>query len=671
MDTSVEHAASSRPPRRRLSRAGSSRRGSSRRLTPSSPAQQAAEAQPPAPSSAARGAAREALVAALAAAAAACARAGWPGLAAATARLLFSLGMAPILTDVAVQLAIKGQAAAAGALCVAAAEQGPAPLVHRLCVGLLTGGHTAAAAATAEACWRVAAAAGWQPMQTAALLAPAVVSAVDGGHAPAVAQTLQLLFNARQQPLLMWLLEAMAAGLERPDAAAAVAWEAMQHAGGAGKWSGEGVLAASDLAALLTVDRHHQTSAALALHLYNRPGAAEQVAAVLAAGNAQAIEAGRVAGEGMHGFSTANSSAGPARRMILALVCLFSQLAIHVTSPPFSGNCFAGFGCTATWLASKMRHAICCLLPGMCCRAACHNACPDSSSVPADVAAVCWLLFEQGQLQLLADATAALTDRSPGGQECTAELCWHAMTSGREQMVVAVSRQLLLSGRAAEAAAALQVLYAAGQPQQVARIAATAVASAVDAGGGGVAAVAACNVLLWRQGAVPLQRDVQLALARQGRADAAAAASWHALQRGEAEMVAGVSTAVVRTGAAREAAELAAALAEASGSGPAVTAALSRTMAAAARAGSAAEAAAVAAQLQALGAAGLLKSVTAQMLLEGRAAELASIASAAAQQQPAIASPNDLAAILAAPSPAPAPEAVATSDGTEMALKAA
>lgn len=72
-------------------------------------------------------------------------------------------------------------------------------------------------------------------MQTAALLAPAVVSAVDAGHVAAVAHTLQLLFNARQQPLLMWLLVAVTTGLERPDAAAAVAWEAMHHSGGSGK----------------------------------------------------------------------------------------------------------------------------------------------------------------------------------------------------------------------------------------------------------------------------------------------------------------------------------------------------------------------------------------------------------------------------------------------------
>lgn len=169
----------------------------------------------------------------------------------------------------------------------------------------------------------MAAAAGWQPAQTAALLAPAIVSAVDGGHVPAVAQAMQLLFNARQQPLLMWLLEAMAAGLERADAAAAVAWEAMQHPGGAGKGTGRkgghaarglhvlvGIVAgmpadlcapsppseklkpknsstvrpcpppavaASDLSALLAVDRHHRTTAALAVNLYNLPGAAEQV----------------------------------------------------------------------------------------------------------------------------------------------------------------------------------------------------------------------------------------------------------------------------------------------------------------------------------------------------------------------------------------------------------
>lgn len=185
-------------------------------------------------------------------------------------------------------------------------------------------------------------------------------------------------------------------------------------------------------------------------------------------------------------------------------------------------------------------------------------------------------------------------------------------------MVVATARQLLLCGKAAEAAAALQALHAAGQPLHVARVAAAAAAAAVDSGArSAAAAVAACNVLLWRGGAIPLLRDVQVALARQGRADAAAAANWHALQRGEGGMVAGVSAAVLRSSSAREVAELAAELAHVSGCSPAVTAALAHTMAAAARAGSSAEAAAVAAQLLALGAPGLLRSAAAELLSQG------------------------------------------------------
>ena len=95
----------------------------------------------------------------------------------------------------------------------------------------------------------MAAAAGLRPNSAAALLAPAVVGAVDGGRADAAAAMLQLLFAAHMQALLMWLLEAIVRGTERTDAAAAVAWHAVQK-GGAGAQRRERLLAAhSELAA--------------------------------------------------------------------------------------------------------------------------------------------------------------------------------------------------------------------------------------------------------------------------------------------------------------------------------------------------------------------------------------------------------------------------------------
>ncbi len=54
-----------------------------------------------------------------------------------------------------------------------------------------------------------------------------------------------------------------------------------------------------------------------------------------------------------------------------------------------------------------------------------------SAYVRPDVAAVDWLFFEEGQLQLLADVAAALTLYSSGGRESIGELFWHAMTTGR------------------------------------------------------------------------------------------------------------------------------------------------------------------------------------------------------------------------------------------------
>lgn len=282
-------------------------------------------------------------------------------------------------------------------------------------------------------------------------------------------------------------------------------------------------------------------------------------------------------------------------------------------------------------------------------------------------------------MELLADTLAELAARQPGGRECAGELCWHALTTGRcgvaswlimkhrwqaapscpqmtagnlglqhpdwfqfpsyahdfpcppgpctpcpcswrrEQLVVSTACQLLQTGRAAEAAAAVQALYSLGQPQQVARVVAEAVVDAVERGSRAVVAtVAASQVLMWRQGAVPLLRDLQLALAHRGSADAAAQVSWHALQWGEGEMVAAVAAEVVRSGAEREAAELACQLYKACGTIPPVAEVLGQAMAAAVRGGSAPEAAAATAHLLRMGQGALLRGATAHLVAAGR-----------------------------------------------------
>lgn len=72
------------------------------------------------------------------------------------------------------------------------------------------------------------------PLQVARLLAAPMVAAVDGGRAAAVAAVQRLLFGARMQPLLVWLLVEVIDGMDRPDAAAAAALEALGEEGGAG-----------------------------------------------------------------------------------------------------------------------------------------------------------------------------------------------------------------------------------------------------------------------------------------------------------------------------------------------------------------------------------------------------------------------------------------------------
>ena len=78
----------------------------------------------------------------------------------------------------------------------------------------------------------MAAAAGLQPYHAAKVLAPPAVAAIDGGAVSPVAAVQRLLFAARLQPLLVWLLEAMVRDLERVDAAAAAAWQILRQPGG-------------------------------------------------------------------------------------------------------------------------------------------------------------------------------------------------------------------------------------------------------------------------------------------------------------------------------------------------------------------------------------------------------------------------------------------------------
>lgn len=226
----------------------------------------------PGPAAEALRAARRAAVVALAAAASQLVAWGWLGATVLAMRLLVAAGLAGLLVDAVVHMAATGRAAAAGALVLAAGQLGAlSPVqqlftvqaVQHLCTRLLTEGHVAAAAAvagtavepacdqppcppacpksrskmlppTAEASWSIAGHIGWLSSRVALLLAPPVVAAVDGGRAGAVAAVLCLLFAARVQPLLMWLVVEIVATLERPDAAAAAAWEAMQLEGGAG-----------------------------------------------------------------------------------------------------------------------------------------------------------------------------------------------------------------------------------------------------------------------------------------------------------------------------------------------------------------------------------------------------------------------------------------------------
>jgi hypothetical protein len=55
---------------------------------------------------------------------------------------------------------------------------------------------------------------------------------------------------------------------------------------------------------------------------------------------------------------------------------------------------------------------------------------PHLRSLPADVVAVQWLLFEEGRLDVLRDAMSALTGQ-PGGRGAAGQLSCHAVSTGR------------------------------------------------------------------------------------------------------------------------------------------------------------------------------------------------------------------------------------------------
>jgi hypothetical protein len=114
-----------------------------------------------------------------------------------------------------------------------------------------------------------------------------------------------------------------------------------------------------------------------------------QAAAVLAAGNLRAVQAGRVAG---------------------GCQCLWEPSAA------------VGHGSSACSPAQVLHHEL---------------ACPHLHPLPADVVAVQWLLFEEGRLDVLRDTMSALTGQ-PGGRNAAGQLSWHAVSTGRW----AVSRSL-------------------------------------------------------------------------------------------------------------------------------------------------------------------------------------------------------------------------------------
>lgn len=131
----------------------------------------------------------------------------------------------------------------------------------------------------------------------------------------------------------------------------------------------------------------------------------QEVAAALAAGTAQAVEAGCVGGEPPKPCMSVLVPLRPSVLPACHQCCLVPVLSRGRLLP---------------LLRSHLRAPL--ILPLL--------QCSPPASCAADVVAVQWLLFEQGQTGVLRDTLAALTGW-PAGAAAAGRLSWHAIETGR------------------------------------------------------------------------------------------------------------------------------------------------------------------------------------------------------------------------------------------------
>ena len=222
------------------------------------------------------------MVTAAASTMAAAANTGAQGIGVKGAKLLLDLNLQDFAKKVVTKMARENQATAAGKLNLAAVNMGAGSLVTQLSAALLCAGHVSEAVEITAAFWDAAEESGMEPDVAAASAAPAVVQAVDAGHAVVVAAVQKELLEKEYTSLVIWLTVAVAKIEGRPDVVAAGTWAAMQGPSGSEL--------ASNVAAMTMVEGHYDVAASSAGKLYDLAGEESyRVVHVLAAAAKQAV----------------------------------------------------------------------------------------------------------------------------------------------------------------------------------------------------------------------------------------------------------------------------------------------------------------------------------------------------------------------------------------------
>lgn len=212
------------------------------------------------------------LVTATANAMAASADAGLESVAVSGARFfLNTLNLEQFTRDVVIRMVQLQHDKQAGRLNLAAVCAGEFSLITRLSAALLCNGCAEEAAAVSQAFWEVANDTAPDdddsgtplpipPSTIAGTMAPAIVTAVDAGHALTVAEVQRLLIQRGCHLLVVWLTYAVATVEGRPDAVSKGTIAALGLPGGEDL--------ASNIAALTMVEGHYEVAAKVAGLMY-------------------------------------------------------------------------------------------------------------------------------------------------------------------------------------------------------------------------------------------------------------------------------------------------------------------------------------------------------------------------------------------------------------------